>query len=141
MNTGYHNTDALSEQRLAEVHPDLQAWVKRVAIEAAKEGIRIQIIEGLRTAERQAKLMKQGRSWTLNSRHLTGHAVDIGLYVDVDEDEDVELTWDWPYYHKFAPIAKRVAEEMGIDIEWGGDWKKPKTDGPHWQLSWKKYPK
>ena len=35
------------------------------------------VIEGVRSLARQKELMKEGKSKTLNSRHLTGHAVDI----------------------------------------------------------------
>jgi peptidoglycan L-alanyl-D-glutamate endopeptidase CwlK len=34
----------------------------------------------------------------------------------------------------------QAAEEKGVDIDWGGHWKSF-PDGPHYQLSWKKYPK
>jgi peptidoglycan L-alanyl-D-glutamate endopeptidase CwlK len=34
---------------------------------------------------------------------------------------------------------KDAAEQLGIQLEWGGDWKTFK-DGPHFQLPWKDYP-
>jgi peptidoglycan L-alanyl-D-glutamate endopeptidase CwlK len=34
---------------------------------------------------------------------------------------------------------KRAAKDLGIDLEWGGDWKSF-PDAPHWQLSHKAYP-
>ena len=36
--------------------------------------------------------------------------------------------------------VKKAAEDVGVSIEWGGDWSKFK-DGPHYQLPWSKYPK
>jgi len=50
-----------------------------------------------------------------------------------------EIRWDWPLYHKIAKAMKEAAEAHNIPLEWGGDWKNP--DGPHFQLSWKEYPK
>jgi peptidoglycan L-alanyl-D-glutamate endopeptidase CwlK len=69
----------------------------------------------------------------MNSRHLTGHAVDLGAYVDG------EIRWDWPLYYKIADAMFQAAEHAGVDIDWGGHWK-TFPDGPHFQLSWEKYP-
>jgi peptidoglycan LD-endopeptidase CwlK len=43
-------------------------------------------------------------------------------------------------YKTFADVMKRAAKELGLSIEWGGDWKSFK-DGPHFQLPFGKYPK
>jgi peptidoglycan L-alanyl-D-glutamate endopeptidase CwlK len=91
------------------------------------------VIEGLRTRERQKELVASGASQTMNSRHLTGHAVDLAAWVG-------EIRWDWPLYHKIAEAMKHAAAEDGIHIEWGGDWKSFR-DGPHFQLSRRNYPK
>ena len=64
----------LSLSRLEGVHPDLVKVVKR-AIEITEVDFRVS--EGLRTKARQAELVKLGASQTQNSRHLTGHAVDL----------------------------------------------------------------
>ena len=88
------------------------------------------VIEGIRSLERQEKLVVSGASKTMNSRHLTGHAVDIIPY---------PVSWDWPLYYPIADAMKSAAKELNVDLEWGGDWTSFK-DGPHWQLSWKTYP-
>ena len=72
-------------------------------------------------------------STTMRSRHLTGHAVDIAPYVNG------EVRWDWPLYEELAPVIKNTAADLGIPIEWGGDWKRFR-DGPHWQLPRRQYP-
>jgi peptidoglycan L-alanyl-D-glutamate endopeptidase CwlK len=41
--------------------------------------------------------------------------------------------------NSLAPGVKTAAVEIGVEIEWGGDWTKFK-DGPHWQLPWSSYP-
>ena len=117
-----------SVQRLGGVNNDLVKVVKR-AIEITE--VDFAVLEGMRTLERQKKLLASGASTTLNSRHLTGHAVDLGAWVDG------ELSWHWPYYHKIAEAMKQAADELGVDIEWGGDWKSF-PDGPHFQLPWEK---
>lgn len=112
------------------MHPDLVKIVER-AIELTE--IDFTVLEGLRTKERQAELMKAGATTTMNSRHLTGHAVDLGALVGG------KVRWDWPLYYKIADAMKAASAELGIPVEWGGDWKKFK-DGPHWQLPHKEYP-
>ena len=91
------------------------------------------ITEGLRTQARQAQLVASGASQTLRSRHLTGHALDVAAYVGA------EVRWDWPLYDTIAKAMKQAAEELGVSIEWGGDWRTLK-DGPHYQLPWDRYP-
>lgn len=116
-----------SLQNLSGVHPDLVAVVKR-AIEITKQDF--SVIEGVRNIDRQRQLVKSGASQTMNSRHLTGHAVDIAPY---------PLSWDWPKFYPIEDAMKKAAEELEVDLEWGGDWRSFK-DGPHWQLSRKTYP-
>ncbi|VVT07353.1 M15 family metallopeptidase [Erythrobacter sp. EC-HK427] len=119
-----------SKSRLEGVHPDLVKVVER-AIEITE--VDFTVLEGLRTRARQRQLVAKGASKTMNSRHLTGHAVDLGAYVDG------EVRWDWPLYYKIAAAVKQAARELDVPIEWGGDWRSFK-DGPHWQLPWKGYP-
>ena len=119
---------ARSLQNLSGVHPDLVAVVKR-AIEITEQDF--SVIEGVRNIERQRQLVAKGASKTMNSRHLTGHAVDLAPY---------PLSWDWEYFYPIADAMKQAAEELDVDLEWGGDWTSFK-DGPHFQLSWGAYPK
>jgi peptidoglycan L-alanyl-D-glutamate endopeptidase CwlK len=117
---------AMSLARLEGVHPDL-ARVFHRAIEITP--VDFSVVEGLRTKERQAELVAAGASKTMNSRHLTGHAVDIAPYVGGT------IRWDWPLFYQLAPAVKKAATELGVKVEWGGDWATFK-DGPHWQLPW-----
>lgn len=117
---------SVSEARLNGVHPDLQKVVRR-ALELTP--IDFMVLEGIRTKERQKVLFEKGATKTLNSRHLTGHAVDLAPVIDG------KVSWDWPLYHKLAPAVKQAAKELGVAITWGGDWRTFK-DGPHWELPW-----
>lgn len=117
---------------LQGVHDDLVRVVKR-AIQITE--VNFVVSEGLRTLARQRQLVAKGASKTLNSRHLTGHAVDL-----VAIDDNGQVSWDWALYHKIASAVKQAAKEEGVPIEWGGDWQTFR-DGPHWQLPWSKYPK
>lgn len=119
-----------SRDRMMGVHPDLVAVVER-AIQIT--GIDFTITEGLRTPARQRELVKAGASRTQNSRHLTGHAVDIAAWVDGT------VRWDWPLYPKIAAAFKQAANELNTPIIWGGDWPRLR-DGPHFELDRKAYP-
>ena len=119
----------LSERSLARlegVKPDLVRVVRR-AIEIT--AIDFTVLEGARSKERQRQLVASGASQTMNSRHLTGDAVDLAPYVGG------QVSWDWPLYYELEKYIKRAADIEGVVVEWGGDWKSFK-DGPHWQLPW-----
>jgi len=119
-----------SKARLQGVNPDLVKVVER-AIKLSE--VDFTVIEGMRTLERQRKLVDSGASQTMKSRHLTGHAVDLAAWVDDQVD------WSWPLYHKIAAAMKQASAQVGVPIEWGGSWTSFR-DGPHFQLPWKQYP-
>ena len=82
------------------------------------------------------------KSQTMNSRHLTGHAVDLAIWEDRDADKVVdadELSWKFQHYQELADKMKQAADSLGIKIKWGGDWTTFK-DGPHFELDKKIYP-
>ena len=116
-----YNLGSRSLQNLSGVHPDLVAVVKR-AIEITEQDFTV--LEGIRSTERQRQLYKSGASQTMNSRHITGHAVDLAPW---------PISWDWARFYPIADAMKQAAKDVGVEIEWGGDWKSFK-DGPHFQL-------
>lgn len=148
-----------SLDRLKGVHPDLVKVVKR-AIELTK--VDFVVGEGLRSKERQAELVAAGDSWTMDSRHLTGHAVDLWAYVGG------KVSWNWEHYYTIGAAMRQAASELGVDIRWGGLWdahltaqtytplkqlqeayvteykrrkgKSPNLDGPHFELHRDSYP-
>ena len=72
------------------------------------------ILEGKRTPERQAELLREGKSKILYSKHLEGLAVDVAPY---------PIDWtDRDRFHYFAGFVMGVAKQMDIPIRWGGDW-------------------
>lgn len=85
----------------------------------------IQVLEGIRTVERQKELVAKGASKTMNSRHLTGDAVDLAPY-----------PIDWKDLGRFKTMSEHMyaaANELGIKIKWGGEFN-GFYDGPHFQL-------
>lgn len=127
------NWSARSLGNMEGIHPDLRRVLDEALVVSPIDFI---VIEGLRTEERQRELVRQGASRTMNSRHLTGHAVDI-LPID---PADGRGKFDWKLYPPLATAMKRSADRLGISITWGGDWTTFR-DGPHFELSWHEYPK
>lgn len=124
------NLSRRSRGNLKGVHPDLVRVVER-AIQLTE--VDFMVTEGLRTAARQRQLVAAGASRTLNSRHLTGHAVDVAAVIGRD------VRWDWPLYPKIAAAFKQASRELNVPIVWGGDWPRLR-DGPHFELDRKVYP-
>lgn len=120
-----------SLSRLEGVHPDLVRVVKKAA---AMSDLDFTVLEGLRTIERQKELFANGATKTMNSRHITGHAVDLAPMLGG------QISWDWPLYARLSKIVKAAAAAEKVPLQWGGDWRTFK-DGPHWELPWAFYPK
>jgi peptidoglycan L-alanyl-D-glutamate endopeptidase CwlK len=135
-----------SLNRLEGVHPDLVRVVKKAA---ALSDLDFTVLEGLRTVERQKQLVNQGASRTMNSRHITGHAVDLAPMIGG------KVSWDWPLYHRLAEVMRAASLNEKVPIRWGGTWKllsaiegpitakilsRSFPDGPHFEIDPKKYP-
>ena len=115
---------ARSRRALHGVHSDLVLLVGR-AIQLTE--VDFVVTEGLRSEARQAALVAAGASRTMNSRHLTGDAVDVAAWVDG------QVRWDWPLYRKIYLGFANASARLGIAVEWGGHWVSF-PDGPHFQL-------
>ena len=135
-----------SLSRLEGVHPDLVRVVKKAA---ALSSLDFTVLEGLRTQARQKQLMDLGATRTMNSRHLTGHAVDLAPMIGGT------VRWDWPLYHQLAEIVRSASVSENVPIRWGGTWKllsaingpitakllsRSFPDGPHFELPRANYP-
>jgi peptidoglycan L-alanyl-D-glutamate endopeptidase CwlK len=122
---------ARSLKNLNGIHPDLRRVIDRALIDSPMD---FTVIEGLRTKERQKQLVASGASRTMNSRHITGHAVDL-----VPIGPNGKAAFDWPLYDVLGPAVERAAEAEGVAIAWGGRWTSFR-DGPHFELDRKVYP-
>lgn len=70
--------------------------------------------DGVRTIEEQRVNIVRGKSWTMNSKHLDGMAVDL---------HPVPLNWeDVEIFCVLAGVMKAAAHTQGIKLRWGGDW-------------------
>lgn len=122
---------ARSLKNMNGIHPDLRRVLDRALQDSPLDFV---VIEGLRTKERQKQLVASGASQTINSRHLTGHAVDL-----LPIGPNGKGAFDWPLYDRLGPAVKAAADAEGVALDWGGDWNKFK-DGPHFELDRAAYP-
>ena len=120
------------------IHPDLRAVLDRALHESPHDFV---VTEGLRTLERQRELVRIGASTTMNSRHITGHAVDLYAWVDVNRDGKVvfEEMASPRLLTNIATSIKAAALAEGVPIVWGGSWRTFK-DLPHFELDRRVYP-
>ena len=121
--------DPRSEKNLATVQPKLANIGRELLRRLAAEGLTFKVIQGRRTQAEQDALYAKGRTkpgpkvtWTRNSRHLTGRAIDLALF------QGKNVVWESKHYTR----AGEIGEELGL--VWGGRWKGGKTDKPHFEL-------
>lgn len=126
-----------SLNKLEGVHEDLTKVVKQ-AIKVST--VDFCVVEGLRSVDRQKKLYAQGRTapgkivtWTMLSRHLSGHAVDLGAIVNG------VLSYDEKWYTQIANAMLGSAASLNVPLKWGGTFRdkngKPTPDLMHFELS------
>jgi peptidoglycan L-alanyl-D-glutamate endopeptidase CwlK len=112
-----------SLSRLDGLQPQLIDVVKR-AIELTT--VDFGVTEGLRSAETQRKYVEAGKSQTMNSKHLTGDAVDLVAFIDG------AVSWELNLYDNIAEAMRQAAEEYNVALRWGAAWNVPdicKWDG------------
>jgi len=98
-----------SQERLRGVNSELV----NVLFELVKI-MDVTIIEGVRSQERQDRLVAEGKSKTKFSKHITGRAVDLAPYRINWEDRD--------RFHYMGGMLRGIAHQMGVKVRWGGDW-------------------
>lgn len=114
----------LYAEKLADVHPDLRA-----VILAAAQKTDILVAVGHRDQAAQLVAFQTGKS-EVNWPHSKHNALP-SLAVDVCP---VPLDWnDAASFARMADVIKQTAQELGIEIVYGGDWKRFR-DADHFEL-------
>lgn len=128
-----------SLELLSQVHPDLAKVILGAYDDCSEAGLPFIVIQGKRTQEQQDALYAQGRTapgkivtYTRNSRHLSGHAVDLCIVVGG------KAIWDVEMYGHLADHLLRTADHFDVSIVWGGTF--PHADNDHFELNEKAYP-
>ncbi len=116
--------------KLEGVHTDL---VKLINIALQESELDFCVTSGVRTKIEQDNLIKSGKSNAKNSRHLTGHAIDIAIMINK------KIEWNnYSLYENFSILMKSIATRENIKIKWGGDFRNSKgkliMDGVHFEL-------
>ena len=112
-----------SLDRLVGVKPQL-VNVVQYAIEITT--VDFGVTEGLRTIETQRKYVAAGKSQTMDSKHLTGDAVDLVAYIDG------QVSWELNVYDNIVEAMREAAAQYGVALRWGAAWNIPdicKWDG------------
>lgn len=110
-----------SRTNLIGVRPQLVAIVER-AIQITT--VDFVVTEGLRTEAKQRELVAKGASQTMNSKHLTGHAVDLVAFIGG------RVSWELNLYDDIASAMRQAALEVNVGLRWGAAWNVP--DIRHW---------
>lgn len=105
-----------SQENLIGVRPRLIAVVQR-AITLTK--VDFAVTEGLRTQMRQRELVVKGASQTMDSKHLTGEAVDLVAFLGS------RISWELALYDEIADAMRTAAREEEVGIRWGAAWNIP----------------
>ena len=148
---------AASRKELVRVHQALVSVVEKAAQLSVQE---FAVHDGVRTVDEQKQMVQKGAAQTLDSRHVTGHAVDLVPYING------KLRWEWPPIYLIADAMRMGAQELKIPLRWGGAWDVDFTasveppadlvanyvsrrrkqglsafiDGPHFELPRSRYP-
>ena len=110
-----------SRNNLVGVRPELVSVVER-AIQITT--VDFAVTEGLRTEAKQRELVAKGASQTMNSKHLTGRAVDLVAFIGG------RISWELNLYDEIADAMRLAALEKNTGIRWGAAWNIP--DIRHW---------
>lgn len=102
-----------SLREMEGVHPHLVAMVHR-ALELTEQDFAVH--DGLRTREEQQALLLAGASQTLDSKHLTGDAVDLVPVVNG------KLRWEWEPIYTVAKAVRQAARDLDLKVRWGAAW-------------------
>lgn len=121
-------------ERLKDVHPDLKKLFESFADD---KFLHILILCGRRSEKEQNDAFARGASKLKfpKSKHNSNPslAVDCAPTINGSIPLDKTGNWDVSAFFALAKTIKKRIKELGLNIEWGGDWK-AFPDAPHWEI-------
>ena len=132
-----------SLDKMNGVHPNLVVFMKELIQVSPFD---FKITSGMRTAQEQAELYKQGRDkpgsvvtnadgYKYCSNHQEkidgyGYAVDVCILKYTSKGD---VDWNFKYYKELYEIAKKNGLLDKYGVEWAGNWK-DFQEGAHFQI-------
>lgn len=109
----------MSDRHLDSLSPRFKPLACELLARCTEAQIPVLIVNTRRTPEEQRQNIANGVSWTKNSKHLTGDAIDIvpfALYTIAPGGD--KLQWDAkdPIWQTIGPIGE------ALGLRWGGRW-------------------
>ena len=123
-----------SEKLLSQLHPLLQQKIRQMAEALEQEGIKIVVVQGLRTWEEQDALYQQGRTKPGNivTNAPAGHSYhNYALACDC-APENPDGSVDWNAEHPQWKHMEEVGTSLGLVS--GANWTRL-VDAPHFQIT------
>jgi len=117
-------------RRLDDLSPRFRPLAIELLARCCEAGLAVLVVDTLRTPEEQEDNIRRGVSWTKNSRHLTGDAIDIAPYEVYALHGPDKVRWeaDDPIWIKIGAIGE------AIGLRWGGRFRAPaKPDLGHFE--------
>ena len=129
--------DTATNNRIEKLHPKIRCAVKNFINQVESEmGIKLRVIQGLRTYAEQNALYAQGRTTagSIVTKAKGGQSNhNFGLAIDVAEIKNGKI--DWSEQEKILPKIAPIGKKWGFS--WGGDWKSI-IDKPHFEMTFGK---
>lgn len=104
---------------LDDLSPRFRPLAVELLARCTEAGVPVLIVDTLRTPAEQAENIRKGVSWTKNSKHLTGDAIDIVPFDVYNLHGADKLQWitSDPVWQKIGALGE------ALGLRWGGRWK------------------
>lgn len=115
-------------RNLDDLDPEFKPIVMEFLARCVEAKAFVVIVNTLRDKETQEKLLKQGYSWTKNSKHLIGKAIDVCPLTSYLGYGTTKVDWDItnPVWETIGKIGEKIGLKWGV-------WKQSKDVVPAWR--------
>lgn len=101
---------------LNDLSPRMRPLADKFLAKLVEARISVMIVTTSRTEGEQEDAVKRGVSWTMNSKHLTGEAIDIAPYAIYDLHGPDKAQWDEtdPVWQAIGPLGQACGLKWGV---------------------------
>lgn len=105
-------------RRLDDLSPRMRPLAVELLARCVEVGIQVVIVDTLRTPAEQEENIRKKVSWTKNSKHLTGDAIDVAPYEVYHLHGADKIQWltSDPVWQTIGAIGE------ALGLRWGGRW-------------------